>query len=157
MVRYLNTQVVFREVPDEIALAINITNCPNRCPGCHTPILQCDVGIELTIEELDNIIENEGNGCTCICFMGGDSDTDGIARLAKHVNESYGGLFSTAWYSGLTEIPAHILENVKYIKTGGYVEELGPLDSETTNQKMFVNDFNGKLTEITYKFKKATL
>ena len=39
MLKYLNCQVTFAEVPDEISLCINITNCPNRCPGCHSPEL----------------------------------------------------------------------------------------------------------------------
>ena len=37
MVRYHNFDVVFAEIPGETTLAINITNCPNRCPGCHSP------------------------------------------------------------------------------------------------------------------------
>lgn len=42
MVRYHNFDIVFAEIPDETTLAINITNCPNRCPGCHSPHLQRD-------------------------------------------------------------------------------------------------------------------
>ena len=36
MLKYANFDVVFQEVPDEVTLAINITNCPNQCPGCHS-------------------------------------------------------------------------------------------------------------------------
>lgn len=34
--KYSDAQVVFAEVPDEITLAISISGCPNRCPGCHS-------------------------------------------------------------------------------------------------------------------------
>ena len=44
MVRYFNFDVVFAEVPDQVSLAINITGCPNRCPGCHSPHLWEDAG-----------------------------------------------------------------------------------------------------------------
>ena len=44
MVRYHNFDVVFAEIPGETTLALNITGCPNRCPGCHSPHLQADEG-----------------------------------------------------------------------------------------------------------------
>ena len=37
--RYDGAAVVFSEVPDEISLAISITGCPRRCPGCHSEYL----------------------------------------------------------------------------------------------------------------------
>ena len=54
--KYLNTAITFREFPDEISLCINITNCPFHCSGCHSPELWKDVGKELTIDELLNLI-----------------------------------------------------------------------------------------------------
>ena len=36
MLKYVNTAVVFQEIPDEVTLAINISGCPCRCPGCHS-------------------------------------------------------------------------------------------------------------------------
>ena len=47
MVKYVNTEVVFEEIPDEITLAINVSNCPNQCPGCHSPYLREDIGEDL--------------------------------------------------------------------------------------------------------------
>ena len=54
MIKYVpeDTQVVFAEIPDEVSLAINISCCPHRCPGCHSPYLQKDYGVELD-EELN--------------------------------------------------------------------------------------------------------
>ena len=39
MLKYVNTGIVFQEIPDEVTLAINISNCPCRCPGCHSRYL----------------------------------------------------------------------------------------------------------------------
>ena len=40
MLRFHNFDVVFAEIPGETTLAVNLTGCPNRCPGCHSPHLQ---------------------------------------------------------------------------------------------------------------------
>ena len=61
MIKYRDYAVVFEEMPKYLSLAINITNCQNRCIGCHTPELRENIGKELTIEELDRLI-NENSG-----------------------------------------------------------------------------------------------
>ena len=45
MFRYINTDIVFQEFPDEVTLAINISECPCRCPGCHSQFLWADRGM----------------------------------------------------------------------------------------------------------------
>ena len=57
MLKYYNAMVVFEEIPDEITLAINITNCPCKCPGCHSKFLWDDNGTELTVEVLHKLIK----------------------------------------------------------------------------------------------------
>ena len=52
MLKYVDTKVTFAEVPDEISLCINISNCPNHCEGCHSPYLAEDIGTELTKDEI---------------------------------------------------------------------------------------------------------
>ena len=78
MMKYYNMEMVFQEIPDEISLAINITNCPNLCEGCHSPHLREDIGDELTI---DAISENMNEHITCILFMGGDGDLKGFILM----------------------------------------------------------------------------
>lgn len=134
--KYYNSMVVFEEIPDEITLAINITNCPCRCHGCHSRFLWDDVGTELTFDELDSMIDRN-MGITCICFMGGDSEPSYINDMAGHVRSRYDTL-KVAWYSGKERISDEIdLRNFDYVKVGPYVEQFGGLDKDTTNQRMF--------------------
>ena len=56
MLKYADVKVVFREVPDEIALAINITNCPCHCKGCHSEYLANDFGEVLDEASVDELI-----------------------------------------------------------------------------------------------------
>ena len=51
MLKYVDVMETFAEVPDEITLAINLSNCPHRCKGCHSEYLQKDIGEELTTQK----------------------------------------------------------------------------------------------------------
>ncbi len=74
MLKYIpeDTSITFAEIPDEICLCINISNCPHKCPGCHSKYLQTDIGKVITDEVLHDLIVNN-KGITCVVFMGGDS------------------------------------------------------------------------------------
>ena len=157
MIKYLETLITFAEIPDEITLCINITNCPCNCNGCHSSYLSKDIGEELNNDILDKLI-SDNYGISCIAFMGGDSSPKEINDLAKYVKDKYP--ISVAWYSGRQELSKDInLDNFDYIKLGPYIKELGPLTSKTTNQRLYQY---GKLfsdytidkcwRDITYKF-----
>ena len=149
MLKYVNTMVTFSEVPDEVTLAINISNCPCQCKGCHSSYLAQDIGTELTFSELRRLIKHN-SGISCIAFMGGDSEPKRIDALASFVTNHY--QLKVAWYSGRQELSKEIdLQNFDAIKLGPYIEELGPLNSRTTNQRFY--KVNGKeLVDITSKF-----
>ena len=157
MLKYLNTQVTFAEVPDEITLCINITGCKNGCKNCHSSYLAEDIGTPLDEDSLVELLLNN-KGITCIAFMGGDSDPEYInwlASIMRDMNDSEPGNWADvkiAWYSGRQELSEDInLENFDYIKLGPYMEEFGPLNSRTTNQRMYkVHDC--ELEDITSKF-----
>ncbi len=70
MLRYINTDIVFQEFPDEVTLAINISGCPCRCPGCHSQFLWANRGDELTAEALSALIHGAKDTITCVGFMG---------------------------------------------------------------------------------------
>lgn len=150
MLKYLNTQVTFAEVPDEITLCINITGCKNGCKNCHSSYLAQDIGTELTFNEVRKLIK-KNSGISCIALMGGDAEPDKINTLASFIINHYGSI-KVAWYSGRQELNNNIdLCNLDYIKLGPYKEEFGPLNSRTTNQRFY--KVNGKeLVDITNKF-----
>ena len=150
VMKYVETMVVFSEIPDEITLAINISNCKYHCPGCHSPHLWQDIGTELTPEELISLI-NCNSGISCVCFMGGEHVND-LARIVKKLG------LKAAWYTGASVIPED-LSNLDYIKIGPYVEKFGPLTSPTTNQRLYkIGILNGEqyLINITSKLWKNT-
>ena len=157
--KYCETAITFSEVPDEVTLCINISNCPCHCKGCHSAYLAEDIGEELTFEVLDSLIK-KNEGITCVAFMGGDAKPATVNDLASYIKESYPNI-KTAWYSGRQELSKHIeIKNFNAIKLGPYIEELGPLNSKTTNQRFYevkqVSDVEGNLyyglDDVTYKF-----
>ena len=155
MLKYVDTMVTFSEVPNEITLCINISNCKCHCKGCHSAYLAEDIGEELTCKKL----EENNEGITCICFMGGDSSPKEIDMFARCIKDLYD--IKVAWYSGRQELNKYI--NLKYfdfIKLGPYIEEFGPLNSKTTNQRFYQvikshyeDGTSGyELLDTTYKF-----
>lgn len=150
MLKYVDAKVVFAEVPDEVTLAINISNCPCNCKGCHSPYLGTNIGEPLFPEVLDELINNN-KGITCVAIMGGDSNPAEVDALAFYIKSIYDNT-KVAWYSGRQELSGSIkLKNFDYIKLGPYKEECGPLNSRTTNQRMY-RVCSGKLEDITSKF-----
>ena len=149
MLKYVDTKVTFSEVPNEISLCINISNCPCACKGCHSSYLAENIGEELNSFSLKELISNN-KGITCISFMGGDSSPSKIDALAQWVKINYP--IKTAWYSGRQELSKDInLNNFNFIKLGPYIEDLGPLNSKTTNQRFYKVE-EGKLVDITNLF-----
>lgn len=143
MVKYIkeDLQVVFAEIPDEITLAINISNCQHNCPGCHSPYLQTDIGDELTFDVLDNLIK-ENEGITCVCFMGEGIDLRDIFEFGLYIKNEYPNL-KVGLYTGLKKLPKIFWDYFDYLKLGSYIEEFGPLDKETTNQRLFKKEEDG--------------
>lgn len=151
MLKYLNTQVTFSEVPNEISLCINITNCLYSCKGCHSPQLRLDIGSKLNIDILDRLIK-ANEGITCVCFLGGDIDIDELNSLAKFAQEQH---LKVCWYTGNAVIPNTINRDYfDYIKYGPYIEKFGPLNSKTTNQK-FLKKEGTNWIDITNMFHKV--
>ena len=159
MLKYVDSEVTFSEIPDEITLCINISNCPCKCPGCHSPYLAEDIGERLRYDNLISLI-HKNKGITCVAFMGGDADPLSVNVYASIIKEQFPNL-KVAWYSGRQELSKEIdLQYFDFIKLGPYIEELGPLNSKTTNQRLYriVLDYYDdgtsgyELEGITHKF-----
>ena len=152
MLRFINYNIVFQEVPNEVTLAINISNCPNRCKGCHSPYLQEDTGEVLDNNALTAMLEKYGDAITCVCFMGGDASPKEVEQCSVFLREQSNRRLKTAWYSGKNEFSKECsLNNFNYIKLGAYIKHLGGLDSKTTNQR-FYKIANGEMINITKTF-----
>ena len=150
MIKYVpeDTSVCFSEIRSEISLGINLSLCTHRCPGCHSPYLQTDIGSELTTDIINELIANN-KGVTCVLFMGGDNDKETLMKFGKFVKSKH---LKSAWYSGETEVDLNEYgKYFDYIKVGPYIEKLGPLNVKTTNQRLYqINDRN--IEDITYTF-----
>lgn len=134
--KYVDTKVVFREVPDEVTLAINISNCPVKCPGCHSSYLAQDIGEVLDSGSLAMLV-NKNPGITCVSFMGGDADPAMVRELALELKQRDPQM-KTCWYSGRSlENARPLLDALDFVKVGPYIEECGPLDSPDTNQRFY--------------------
>ena len=147
MLKYYNYDIVCQEIPDEVTLAVNISGCPNRCPGCHSPWLQEDIGEALTTDALSELMDKYGSAVTCLCFMGGDREPQEVERLAKFVRNAYPRI-KIGWYSGCDRLPAAVdMTSFQFVKLGAYVESRGGLRSESTNQRLYKIEPDGR-TEI---------
>lgn len=150
-----DVQVTFREIPDCICLTINISGCKVHCPGCHSKYLWEDIGEELTPEVVADLLD-KNKGVNCVVFFGGN-DYEALNSLAMLVKLRSDFPYKVAWYTGEDKIPDKIaLGLFDYVKVGPYIEEKGPLDKETTNQKLYKVDHVGdgwnKMTDITSEF-----
>ena len=106
MLKIASFDIVFQEIPGEVTLALNLSNCPCHCPGCHSKHLWEDIGEELNEELLDGFIARYGSMITCVCFMGGDQAPEEVIRWAEYIKGLSGeaGL-KVAWYSGRPYLP----------------------------------------------------
>lgn len=149
MIKYTNSEIVFEEIPDYISLAINISNCQNRCIGCHSQYLQQNIGTELNENEIDKLVD-KNYGINCIVFMGEGNDRVALLHLAQYIKEKYKDL-KLAIYSGRSNVEEEYDKLFNFIKTGAYIEEKGPLNKNTTNQRLYKIE-NGKRIDITSVF-----
>lgn len=146
--KYYNYDIVFQEIPDEVTLAINLTGCPNRCVGCHSPHLREDIGVELTTSVMDGLLSKYKSSVSCVCFMGGDAHKTDLKTMAQHLRNH--SKVKIGWYSGQNQMPQHS-DLFDYVKLGPYIPEKGSLKSNTTNQRLYRNR-QGMWEDITHRF-----
>ena len=152
MLKVASYDIVFQEIPGEVTLALNLSNCPCHCPGCHSPHLAEDIGEEVNEALIDDLTGRYKGLITCVAFMGGDAEPEEVARWAAYLKD--GGL-STAWYSGRMNMPKDE-KAFDYVKLGPYIEALGGLKSEKTNQRLYKREDDSWI-DITSVFWKKNL
>lgn len=139
MLKYVDAKITFAEIPDEITLCINISNCPIHCKECHSKYLWKDIGEPLDLQHLTDLIDTN-KGITCVCIMGGDANPEEVDCIAEDIKEYYPEL-KVAWYSGRQELSKDIMiSHFNFIKLGPFIKEKGPINCKTTNQVMFEID-----------------
>lgn len=149
------TSVVMEEIPDMVTLAVDISNCTGLCEGCHSPFLRKDVGVELTPAVIDKLLA--GNfGVNCFLFLGEGNDREALMSVASYIRTAYPDL-SLAIYSGRENVEDDIYALFDYVKVGPYRPDCGPLNSTTTNQRLYrVSHHDGQcrftLQDITSRF-----
>lgn len=132
--KYLKKEVVFAEHPEHVSLAFQITQCPNKCNGCHSPELREDIGEEINTTKFNYILDKYDGLIDNVIFFGGDHLVDEMKELlvCAHMR----GLKTTLW-SGKDHIEDSLIGYLDYLKLGGFDERVGGLESENTNQKYF--------------------
>jgi anaerobic ribonucleoside-triphosphate reductase activating protein len=139
----------FIEVPGELSVILSITGCPMRCKNCHSKELwDSNNGQEITKFEFNELLKKYKGIATCITFFGGEWHKEEFLEFLRMAVLSG---FKTCLFTGLTNVPNTIKELLTYLKTGPYIESLGGLESENTNQKLVNLKTN---TDITHQFRR---
>jgi anaerobic ribonucleoside-triphosphate reductase activating protein len=131
--RYYDRQVVFQEVPNEISLVYSITGCPLRCKGCHSPFTWGEqTGQELTELGFAEDLGKYDLLISCVLFYGGEWHEEQLIQLLSIARNDFG--LKTCLYTGQNSLSERIVEQLTFLKTGCWIEQLGGLQSPTTNQ-----------------------
>ena len=149
--KYIGYSIVMQEVPNEISLAINVSDCPYKCEGCHSKYLWEYEGNYL-LDDLAALLNRYDGLITCVCFMGGDQNPIELLNGLNIVHQ-YG--LKTCLYTGRSSITSltadGITSSLDYVKTGRYIQDFGGLDNPNTNQK-FYKRIDGDMINYTHLF-----
>ncbi len=138
MLKYTDYDIVFQEIPNEVTLAINLSNCPNGFKGCHSPQLMQYIGEYIDENVILGLLDKYGTSITCICFMGGDASPYEVEYLAAFIKNTTQEKIKTAWYSGKEKLVDNCnLNNFNFIKLGAYKEHLGGFEIDVTDLKIY--------------------
>ncbi len=151
MIKYNEYNIVLEEIPDCVTLAIELTQCPHHCVGCHSPWQQENIGKHLTTSEIDRLFK-ENDGFNCFLFSGESQpdDLQELLSLNEYIKQNYPNI-KTAIYSGYPYVKNEYKYKFDYIKYGPYIEKFGPLNVNTTNQRL-LKLINNEYIDITYMF-----
>ena len=153
MLYYTEVGLSHLEVPNETALCIYISGCPNRCINCHYPQLQlADYG-DILKRHFPKLIDLYSKMATCIVFLGeGQGTVDNRKELLYYCGLTHARDMKTCLYSGRDTHIEGWMQKFDYIKLGRYDPKYGPLNAPTTNQRMF-KKIQGKYSDITHCFR----
>jgi len=148
--KYTGYTVACQEVPDEVSIVFNISDCPYKCRGCHSQYLWDYVG-EYISNDIEGVLLQYEGLATCVCFMGGDQN---LSEMKDLLTKCKTHKFKTCVYSGSNDMSLFedLYGLIDYLKIGEYIEELGGLKSKNTNQVFYKKNDMGKYEDFTYLF-----
>lgn len=125
MVVYINSIKFNRSLVDGpgVRTVVFFQGCNLRCKGCQNPSTwEMKNGTEMTTDELVTILEKEVVNKK-VTFSGGEPlmQVDALIDIVKKLEG-----FDIVVYTGheFEEVPKELLDNITYIKTGSFKEEL---------------------------------
>ena len=172
LVPVVSTGITFTEIPDHITYFIELGNCSNHCPNCHSPYLSDTVLSPPDLADVERMAERAAErGADAIVLMGGTTNgisDDDLVTICRVL----GTILPVGLYSGRDdeERDKDIARrsNLHWLKTGSYKAELGGLTSPTTNQRFYHIDYRyakdhsgvyidteAVFTDLTYLFQKG--
>jgi len=130
---YSDIEIVLQEVPGEISICFTITGCKLQCRGCHsTHLWKKENGKELSIEKYFEILNKYKGFASCVLFMGGEWY---LHELIQNLKTAKKMGFKTCLYTGKIKVEKKLVSELTWLKTGPWIQNLGGLDSISTNQK----------------------
>lgn len=140
---YINSIKFNRSLVDGpgVRTVVFFQGCNLRCKGCQNPSTwEMKKGTKMTTEELAVILKQEAVNKK-VTFSGGEPllQIDALLDVIKKLQG-----FDVAVYTGheFEEVPQELLENINYIKTGPYREDL------KTTVKPFVGSANQEFRRL---------
>lgn len=125
MVVYINSIKFNRSLVDGpgVRTVVFFQGCDLHCKGCQNPSTwEMKNGTEITTDELVTVLKKEVVNKK-VTFSGGEPlmQVDALIDIVKKLEE-----FDIAVYTGheFEEVPKELLDNITYIKTGSFKEEL---------------------------------
>ena len=149
--KFYQHTVVFNEIPNEVTLVFEITNCPHHCEGCHSPHLWEDVGRELTKKFFIDTCEKYATLITNVAFFGGDQHEPELLQFLELCQAI--GIKASLW-TGATSVSDEIKSKLHYLKLGHYDPKFGGLDVKGTNQ-VLLNVKTGEAVDMQRRRVKA--
>lgn len=153
MLYFIEAALSHNEIPGESSLIIYISGCTMRCKNCHYPDLQkCDYG-DLLDKAFYDLLDAYQSQISCVCFLGeGQCGNEEVQQFKTYASVTKARGKRVGLYSGRDiEKPESWMGIFDYVKIGSYIEEKGPLTSETTNQRMYYH-IDCEWRDITKKF-----
>lgn len=136
--------ITFNEVPDKMAVYLELGDCFQGCKGCHSPELSKCMKLSDYTDSDDIrrwVVDQIDSGANAIVVLGGTTasllNTEDLIYFLRDLAQ----IAPVCLYSGsdfeATDKMIADQGDCTWLKTGSYKEELGGLDNPKTNQRFY--------------------